>query len=125
MCDLLVIDLPTGPLAVDQSLFDERDALLLLTRPDDVSVRACERMLSYLAASALNRHLVITRINSFRVKKKAQYSQQQVEMILDMPSSACIPENDALQMRSERGKTPFDTDIRLRIELNKLLGILL
>ena len=45
LCDVLVIDCQTGHFALGRELLGREDVRLIVTRPDDVSIRASERMM--------------------------------------------------------------------------------
>ncbi len=121
MSDLLVIDLPTGPIAMSEGILDENDAILLVTRPDDISIRALERTMSVMPSGSAARHLVINRANATLVKKKAQYAAANVEMILDMPTSGVITEDESISSGIGGGKPAAECSLRARGEFEKLL----
>lgn len=120
MSDLLMIDLPTGPIRIGEGVLDENDAILFLTRPDDISIRAVERMASVLPRDGAQRHLIINRIDTHLLKKKVQYPVSTVEMLLDMPSSGVISEDEAIMLAAGRGMPAIDCGLRTRAELEKL-----
>jgi len=119
MCDLLIIDLPTGPVRICQELFDSSDALLLITRPDDVSIRALERTLSAMPDSVAKRHLIINRLDPVLLKKKIHYPAHSVEMMLDIPASCVINEVDAPLIR--HGKSATETRSAIHPLISRLI----
>lgn len=121
MSDLLVIDLPTGPLRIGQEVMDPDDILLLLTRPDDISIRALERTISAMPAPSARCCLIINRADPVRIRKKAQYPAKSVEMMLDMPAALTILEDETLHTGIGTGKPFIDRNQRLRNDLWKLL----
>lgn len=97
LCDILVVDMPTGQYSLGHGVMREGDERLFVTRPDDASIRATERML--VRARSLDRStnsLVINRVSREGIKRKTQYAQSTVENLLDLPAIACIPEDAAL-----------------------------
>lgn len=121
MCDVLVLDLPSGVIPGESLMLDEKDAIMMLVRPDDASIRALERLLSAMPMVVAQRFLLINRINKASVKKNLQYDERTVEMILDMPSIACIHEDDSVPAASKKGKTAAETSIYIRTQIDGLL----
>ena len=125
MADILVIDLPTGPLKAGPELLDENDALVMLTRPDDISIRALERMMSNTAFISAQRYLVINRAEPSRAKRKLQYSANEVEMLLDIPCSCLLYEDEGFLQGMKKGKLLSSSSLHTRSEFKKLLDQLL
>lgn len=122
MSDLLIIDLPTGQPRIGHELLDKDDALLLITRPDDVSIRALERVLRGISDTVCAQfHLVINRMDPAAIKKKRQYTVQTVEMLLDLPVSCALHEEESIHEMDGRGKRIPVRVPRLRSEVEKLL----
>ncbi|MBQ7887794.1 MAG: P-loop NTPase [Clostridia bacterium] len=96
LCDILVIDMPTGQCTLGRGVMRAGDERLLVTRPDNASIRAAERMMLSRAADEASNSLIINRISRDRVKRKTQYPQSTVENLLDMPALACIPEDPSI-----------------------------
>lgn len=97
LCDILVVDMPTGQYSLGRGMMRTGDERLFVTRPDDASIRSTERLLMRARAydAAIN-SLVINRLSRDSIKRKTQYPQSTVENLLDMPAIACIPEDAAL-----------------------------
>lgn len=97
LCDILVVDMPTGQYSLGHGIMRTGDERLFVTRPDDASIRATERLLLCARSSdqAAN-SLVINRVTRDGIKRKTQYAQNVVESLLDLPAIACIPEDSDL-----------------------------
>lgn len=98
MCDMLVIDLPTGSMLLGNDVLDADDALVLLTMPNDISLRAVERLVSEMGYVSASRHLVINHANAAWIKKQIQYDARTVEMLLDMPVTSVIAEDERIAL---------------------------
>lgn len=125
MCDMLVIDLPTGPVMFSEGVLDENDGLVLIARPDDMSIRALERMVSHMSATAAQRYLVINHVSASWVKRGYQYDRQRAEMLLDMPVACFIQEEEHVVKGIKNGRAAIESDGRIAAELNMLLKSLL
>ena len=120
MSDLLVLDLPSGPVAIPDGLMDESDVFLMLTRPDDISIRSLERLMSRLPFGP-QRHLIVNRLDPLLVRKKAQYTPDNTQMILDLPVSACMHEDVQIAAGMQKGKAASECSGRFKSELNRML----
>jgi len=125
MCDILVIDLPTGPVMFSEGLLDENDGLVLIASPDDMSIRALERTLSHMNAAAAQRYLVLNHVSSAWIKRGYQYDRQRAEILLDMPVTCFIQEDEHVIKGIKNGRTAIESDGRIASELNTLLKALL
>ena len=105
MCDVLVIDLPTGELALGGGLLGEEDARVILARPDDASLRAAERMLMLAGHERAQSFVVLSRVRKELIKKGRQYSEEAAAQILGVPIAGSIPEDDALAWRIGKERT--------------------
>ncbi len=94
LCERLVIDLPTGHAALESGLLGEGDARVIVLRPDDISLRAAERLLMLSSGEPQDTFIVVNRLKKDLVKKGRQYPPETVEAVLDRPILGCIPEND-------------------------------
>ena len=104
-CDVLVIDCQTGHFALGRELLGREDVRLIVTRPDDVSIRASERMMMKDRSGLEERMLV--------------------EMTLDCPLAGCIPEDDSVAACSQKGRIALECDGPARRALAQLTDILL
>lgn len=124
MCDILVIDLPTGQADLGAGLLCEGDERIVVTRPDDVSIRAAERMMMRCAAEASGISLVINQMSRERVRRGTQHSQDAVQMALDRVAIGCIPEDAAIASAEKKGCAAIECDGPARAALRELLRAL-
>ena len=125
LCDVLVIDCQTGHFALGRELLGREDVRLIVTRPDDVSIRASERMMMKDRSGLEERMLVVNRASALYVRKKMQYDAKTVEMTLDCPLAGCIPEDDSVAACSQKGRIALECDGPARRALAQLTDILL
>lgn len=121
LCDVLVIDLPTGQTNLPEEFFDPCDALILLAVPNDASIRALERTLAGLGAAGGQRYLILNHVNANLVKKRVQYDRKSVEMLLDMPVSAVIAEDERIETGCRKCKPAIEVDRKIAAEFSSLL----
>ena len=119
LCDVLVIDCQTGHFALGRELLGREDVRLIVTRPDDVSIRASERMMMKDRSGLEERMLVVNRASALHVRKKM------LEMTLDCPLAGCIPEDDSVAACSQKGRIALECDGPARRALAQLTDILL
>lgn len=100
MCDILVIDLPTGYSCFESGFITGSDECLLVTRPDDASIRATERVLNGMRGQQGNTSLIVNRIKKDRVKHGLQYDTSTVSAVLDCPVLGSIPEDDLFSLET-------------------------
>ena len=97
ICDILVIDMPTGEASLGRGVMRSGDERLFVTRPDNASIRSTERLMQQCpAADGVSNNLVINRMSRERIKRKTQYPQTTVESLLDTPALVCIPEDPGI-----------------------------
>ena len=125
LCDILVMDCQTGYFALGRELLGREDARIIVTRPDDISIRASERMLMADRGGMEERWLVVNRAVAQRVRKKTQYDAKTVEMTLDCPLAGCIPEDDSIAACSQKGRIALECDGPARRALVQLTDALL
>ena len=125
LCDVLVIDCQTGHFAMGRELLGRDDVRVIVTRPDDASIRASERMMTKAGIGMEERRLVVNRATAQRVRKKAQYDAKTVEMTLDCPLAGCIPEDDSVAACSQKGRIALECDGPARRALAQLTDVLL
>ncbi len=125
LCDVLVIDCQTGHFAMGRELLGRDDVRVIVTRPDDASIRASERMMTKAGIGMEERRLVVNRATAQRVRKKAQYDAKTVEMTLDCPLAGCIPEDDSVAACSQKGRIALECDGPARRALAQLTDALL
>lgn len=97
LCDILVVDMPTGQCTLGRGIMRSGDERLFITRPDSSSIRSTEQlMLRAKESDTAACSLIINRINRERIKRKTQFPQSIVENLLDTPALACIPEDPSI-----------------------------
>ena len=105
------------------------DVRVIVTRPDDASIRASERMMTKAGIGMEERRLVVNRATAQRVRKKAQKNPAAnpatVEMTLDCPLAGCIPEDDSIAACSQKGRIALECDGPARRALAQLTDALL
>ena len=121
LCDVLVIDCQTGHFAMGRELLGRDDVRVIVTRPDDASIRASERMMTKAGIGMEERRLVVNRATAQRVRKKAQYDAKTV----DCPLAGCIPEDDSIAACSQKGRIALECDGPARRALAQLTDALL
>ena len=124
MCDILVIDMPTGQFSLGRGMMRTGDKRLFITRPDDAAIRSTERMMMHTADAATN-ELIINRISKDRIKHKTQYPQGTVESLLDMPALACIPEDPSIPECESAARTAMECSGPAKSALSTLIKALL
>ena len=124
LCDVLVIDMPTGQCSLGRGVMRDGDRRLFIVRPDDASVRSTERMMMQTSDSAIN-ELVINRSCRDRAKRKVQYPQSTIESLLDLPALACIPEDSSIAECEYAKKAAFECSGAAKTALNALIKALL
>lgn len=125
MCDILVVDLPTGQAGLTRGLMSREDDLLVVSRPDDASLRACERVVQHARRGSAGMSLVLTRTRRDYLRKGAQMEPSAAEMVLDCPVLGVIPEDESIVLSARKGKTALDCDGPARGAIRKVLEQLL
>lgn len=125
MCDILVVDLPTGQAGLTRGLMSREDELLVVSRPDDASLRACERVVQHARRGSAGMSLVLTRTRRDYLRKGAQMEPSAAEMVLDCPVLGVIPEDESIVLSARKGKTAIDCDGPARGAIRKMLEQLL
>ena len=123
LCDVLVVDLPTGQL--DLGLMRREDVRIVVTRPDDASMRAAERLMMNAEGREAGMYLAINRISRACVRAGTQYDVQTVETILDCPSLAAIAEDEAVMAAARKARAAIEGSGQVRAALNAMVNALL
>ena len=110
LCDVRVADLPTGQASLGRGVMRAGDERLMVTRPDDASIRATERLMMRCTGEAAVDSLVLNRVSAERIRKKTQYPQSTVENLLDRTALACIPEDPSIPASEQRGRAAIECD---------------
>lgn len=108
LCDVLIVDMPTGQADLGRGVMREGDERLMVTRPDDASIRATERLMLRSTGDRVSPRLVINRIATERSRKKTQHARQVVENLLDRMADACIPEDHGVPECELQGKAAVE-----------------
>lgn len=125
LCDVLVVDLPTGESNLGRGVLRAGDERLFVTRPDDASVRAADRMMMRCTGDPAANSLIINRISAERIRRRTQYTQDIVQNLLDCVAIACIPEDASIPASEQRGKAAIECDGPAWTALSKLVKDLL
>ena len=104
MCDVLVIDLKTGELPAREGLLTHEDELILVTRPDDASMRSTERLVQLTRGCEFGCSIVVNRIQRDKVRRGRQYANEAVSVTLDCPVMGSIAEDDGCVSEIVSGK---------------------
>lgn len=99
MFDYLVLDMPTGCAAIGHGVFGTEDEMLVVLTPDDASIRSAERLINGISRDK-SVSLVINKASRDMLRHKRQYSPETLEMILDKPVLAQIPDERAIVIAS-------------------------
>lgn len=121
LCDILIVDLPCGQTDLGSSVLKEGDERLIIMRPDDVSIRASERLISRAPFDQVGTNLVINRMSRERIKRKTQYDQDTVQMLLDRVAVGCIPEDPCIADGEKKGKAAIESDGPARAALQSMI----
>jgi len=125
LCDVLVIDLPTGQSDPGIGIMKAGDERLIVTRPDDASMRAAERMMERASVDQAGMSLIINRICRDRIKRKTQYDQDTVQAVLDRVALGCIPEDAGIADAEKKGRAAIESDGPAKAALNTMIKKLL
>ena len=124
LCDILVIDLPTGQTDLGRDILREDDRLFCIVRPDDVSVRAAERLLARAVKTCFS-SLIVNRISREKIRQSIQYTYEAVQSMLDCAAIACIPEDASIPACEKQGRAAVECDGPAWNALDKLVNTLL
>ena len=125
MCDILVIDLPTGIANTVKGLMRSGDEHIIVTRPDAASVRSCEKLMMRCRGDLAGISLVVNRMSREKGRKTAQYTLEAVENTLDRSALACIYEDPSIPAGEKKGKSAFEWDSAARDPLKAMVKTLL
>lgn len=125
LCDILVIDLASGESDPGQGIMKCGDERLIVTRPDDASMRAAERLMMHSPCDMAASSLIINRMNKERIKRKTQYDSNTVEQVLDRIAVACIPEDPSIADAEKRGRPAIESEGPSKAVLHALVKKLL
>ena len=124
LCDVIVIDFPTGETALADGVLNENDCRLVVTTPDDASIRASERMMMRTIGGREQKWLVVNRSVPAYVRKGIQYDAKTVEMTLDCMLAGCIPEDDSIAFAVPKGRFAIKSSGMAQHALHQLANTL-
>lgn len=110
LCDILVIDLPTGQAMLGCGVLRAGDERIVVTRPDDASLRASEHLIQQARGEESNLSVTVNRLRPDWVKRKTQYSPETASMLLDCPILGSITEDDSLTAGAHNGRPAIECD---------------
>ena len=125
LCDVLVVDLPTGHAGISRGLMGREDELLMITRPDDASVRACERLMQRARRERAGLSLVLNRTRKDFLRKGVYMDASAIAMLLDCPVLGVVPEDDSICYGVKKGRSAIECDGPARSALSGILDQLL
>lgn len=123
LCDVLVVDLPTGQTGL--GTMRREDVRIVVTRPDDASMRAAERLMIHVESKEAGMYLAINRISRNGVRTGAQYDVRTVETILDCLSLASIPEDESVMLAARKARAAIEAGGAVRKALDAMVSALL
>ena len=124
MCELLIVDMPTGQIAIGEGMMQEGDECIAVLKPDDASIRSAERILAHADGKATV-SLLINFSNPQKMKHKIQYTQDVVQMILDRPILGELPEEPSVCSGAAKSRTAIEADGVFRERMNVITRTLL
>lgn len=113
LCDVLVIDLPTGQIHLGQDILRETDTQIVVVRPDEASIRAAERLISGISSDSCMRpaiSLVVNRMSKEKIRQNIHYPYDAVQGMLDCTASGCIPEDSSIPVCEKQGRAAIECD---------------
>lgn len=117
MCDMLVIDMPTGQCALGKGILCRDDERIIVLRPDDASIRSAERLIVAFRDDEAQISLVVNRMDQDRIKAGLQYKTDTVSILLDQMVFAEIPEEPGITKFAAKGQTAMEcTSVRTQIQ---------
>lgn len=125
MCDVLVIDLPTGRVDLGEGILCAGDERIVITRPDDVSIRSAERVIASFSRDEAGVSVVINRVRRERGRRGRPYDAQAVQMVLDRPILGSIPEDESIGIAEQRGRCALECDGPARSSISVIVNSLL
>ena len=110
LCDILVIDLPTGQAALEEWMFTKDDVRIVVLRPDDASIRSTEHLLGGALPSGAQSLLLLNRTQSALLRAGQQYDANTVQMTLDCPVLGEVPEDKTIPLSAAKGRPAIECD---------------
>jgi len=125
MCDILVIDLPTGSPDAGKGIMRQGDERIVVTRPDAASMRSCEKLMMRCRGDLAGLSLIVNRMSREKGRKAFQYTLEAVENTLDRSALACIYEDSAIPAGEKNGKPAYECDSAVKGQLQTVIKTLL
>ena len=101
------------------------DIHLMITRPDDASVRACERLMQRARRERAGLSLVLNRTRKDFLRKGVYMDASAIAMLLDCPVLGVVPEDDSICSGVKKGRSAIECDGPARSALSGILDQLL
>lgn len=95
--DYVLIDTPCGIAPEQMAAARLAETVLLVSTPDDLSLRNAEALAGQIRSLKKTPFLVINRINRQYVDVELQYSPETCAEVLDLPLLGVIPQDDAAE----------------------------
>ena len=125
MCEVLVIDMPAGEISLGRGVLCSGDTILMVLKPDDRSLRACERLMGHISRNDAEICCVLNYTSRDLLKRGIHYSTDSVQMILDQPVIGQIPEDRSIAAGAKKGKPAIECDGSVRLPLTRMVDELL
>lgn len=110
LCDVLVLDLPTGELALGEGILHRDDLRIFVTRSDDISIRATEGLIRQIWNEEGQTHVIVNRFRRDFVRRGAHHTQDAVGQMLDCAIDGSIPEDDSIPLGAMHGRAAIECD---------------
>lgn len=110
LCDILVIDMPSGQCPPVRSVMRKGDEILLVARPDAASVRAAERLAAQCGNAPVSCSLIVNRVGRERFRRKKQYTQDMIQNLLELPVLSSIPDDSSIPECESRTRAAIECD---------------
>lgn len=127
LCDILVLDMPTGSATPGRGLLGEADDRLLIVRPDDASIRSCERLMMGLGPDNARNSVIVNMTRADAARRGLQYTPETISAVLDIPSLGSVPFDEGIPAAAKNGRPAIESDghssQRLRSITKQLLSI--
>lgn len=110
LCDLLVIDLPAGITELGHGVLCDQDAMIMVLKPEEASLRSCERLVSRLYHGGAPVYYVLNHVSRELRKQRVQMEPEAIQMVLDCTFIAQIPDDRSIPLGAAKGKPAIECD---------------
>lgn len=124
LCDVLIVDLPTGMVDMGCGVLCDRDACVLVMKPEAASIRAAEKLLSKKHNES-DVYYVLNCVSKELRKQRVQLDTDAIQMILDASLTAQIPEDKSIPYGAAKGRPGIECDGPAWKVLSKLVDELI